>query len=80
LEQTAKSVLILDAVDEISPDYSSKLKMLIRAIRDKTASNICISSGFRYRQELEDIVEKNWFYITALDIRKSVPVLGKVLE
>jgi hypothetical protein len=32
--------------------------MLIRAIRDKTAQKIWISSRFAYRQELEDIVGK----------------------
>jgi len=37
LEQTGKMVIILDGFDEIIPDYSSKVEMLIRAIRDETA-------------------------------------------
>jgi hypothetical protein len=56
LVQIGKMVIILDGYDEISPYYSRKVKMLIKAIRDKTASNIWISSRFPYRQELEDIV------------------------
>jgi hypothetical protein len=58
LEQTGKMVIILDGFDEISPDYNPKVEMLIRTIRDKTASTIWISSRFSYRQELEDIVGK----------------------
>jgi hypothetical protein len=40
LAQTGKIVIILNGFDEISPDYSSEVKMLIRAIRNETASKI----------------------------------------
>jgi hypothetical protein len=80
LEQTAKSVLILDAVDEISPDYSSKVKMIIKAITDETPSNICISSGFRYRQKLEDIVEKIGFTLQPFTSENQIQYLEKYLS
>jgi ankyrin repeat protein len=56
LEQTGKIVILLDGFDEISPGYSSKVERLIREIRDKTSSNVWVSSRFYYRQNLEDIV------------------------
>jgi len=58
LEQTGKMVIILDGFDEISPDYSSNVEVLIKAVRDKTASKIWISSRSSYRHDLEDIVRK----------------------
>ena len=58
LEQTGKMVIILDGFDEISPDYSPKVEILIRVIRDETASKIWISSRFSYRQKLENILGK----------------------
>ena len=58
LEQTGKMVIILDGFDEISPDYSSKVHKLIRAIRDKTACMIWVSSRLFYLQQLEDIMGK----------------------
>ena len=58
LEQTGKMVIILDGFDEISPDYSSKVEMLIREIKEKTSSKIWVSSRLSYRQNLEDIVMK----------------------
>jgi len=57
LKETGKTVIILDGFDEISPYYSSKVKKLISALKDKTASKIWISSRLSYRHELEDIVE-----------------------
>jgi hypothetical protein len=58
LEQTGRMVILLDGFDEISPDYSLKVEMLIRVIRDETAAKICISSRFSYRQELENMLGK----------------------
>jgi predicted NACHT family NTPase len=58
LEETGKMVIIFDGFDEISPYYTSKVNILIRAIRDKTASKILISSRFSYRQNLEDVLIK----------------------
>jgi len=58
LEKTGKMIIILDGFDEISPDYSSKVEILIRGIRDETASKIWISSRSSHRQNLEDILGK----------------------
>jgi ankyrin repeat protein len=58
LEQTGKMVIILDGFDEISPDYSDKVQVLIKAIRDKTASKIWISSRSTFQLNLEDTVGK----------------------
>jgi hypothetical protein len=58
LEQTGKMVIILDGFDEICPHYTPKVNILIRAIRDKTASQILVSSRFSYRQNLENILIK----------------------
>ena len=46
LEKTGKMVIILDGFDEISPNHTPKLNILIRAIRDKTASQISVLSVF----------------------------------
>jgi len=48
LEQTGKMVIILDGFDEISPYYTPKVNILIRVIRDKTASQILVSSRFSH--------------------------------
>jgi len=58
LEETGKMVILLDGFDEISPDFSAKVEILIRTIRDKTASKIWISSRLSCREELENIVGK----------------------
>jgi hypothetical protein len=63
LEQRGKMVIILDGFDEISPYYTPKVNILIRAIRDKTASQILVSTRFSYRQNLEDIVIKLAFML-----------------
>jgi chaperonin GroEL (HSP60 family) len=56
LEQIGKMVIILDGLDEISPYYTPEVNNLIRAIRDKTASQILVSFRFSHWQNLEDIV------------------------
>jgi hypothetical protein len=48
LEPTGKMVIILDDFNEISPYYTPKVNILIRAIRDKTASQIWVSSRFSH--------------------------------
>jgi predicted NACHT family NTPase len=58
LEQSGKVVILLDGFDEISPDYSPKVKKVISALKDKTASKIWISSRFSYQQDLENILGK----------------------
>jgi hypothetical protein len=58
LEHSGKMVIILDGFDEISPDYSPKVNMILRTIIDKTASKIWVSSRLSCRQELEDILVK----------------------
>jgi len=58
LDETNKVVIILDGFDEISPDYSSKVEMLIRELKEKTSSKIWVSSRLSHRQNLEDIVMK----------------------
>jgi hypothetical protein len=58
LDKARKVVIILDGFDEISPYYTPKVNILIRAITDKMASQIFVSSRFSYQQELEDIGKK----------------------
>ena len=58
LEQSGKVVILLDGFDEISPDYSPKVKKVISALKDKTSSKIWISSRFSDRQDLEDMLGK----------------------
>jgi ankyrin repeat protein len=75
LEQTDNMVIILDGFDEISPHYNDKVKMLIKAIRDKTASKIRISSRFLYQQELEEIVGKFAFTLQPFTSENQIQFL-----
>jgi ankyrin repeat protein len=75
LEQTGKMVIILDGLDEISPDYSSKVERLIREIRDKTSSKIWVSSRFYYRQDLEDILVKLAFTLQPFTLENKIEFL-----
>ena len=54
LNQEGKMVILLDDFDQVSPDYSPEVEMLIRAIREGTKSKIWVSSRLSCRQELED--------------------------
>jgi ankyrin repeat protein len=75
LEQTGKMVLLLDGLDEISPDYSSKVERLIKEIRDKTSSKIWISSRFSHRQDLEEIVVKQAFTLQPFTLENKIEFL-----
>jgi len=75
LEHTGKMVIILDGFDEISPLYTPKVNTLIRAIRDKTASQILVSSRFSHRQNLEDIVTKLAFTLQPFTLENQIEVL-----
>jgi len=77
LEQTGKMVIILDGFDEISPRYSPKVNILIRAIRNKTYSQILVSSRFSYRQNLEDIVIKLAFTLQPFTLENQIEFLEK---
>jgi hypothetical protein len=68
-------VVILDGLDKISPDYSLKVEMLIRAIRDKTASKIWISSRFSYSQELENMLGKFVFTLRHFTTENQIQFL-----
>jgi hypothetical protein len=70
-------VIILDGFDEISPDHSRKVEMLIKAIRDETASKIWISSRLSYRQELEDILGKFAFTLQPFTTVNRIKFLEK---
>jgi len=54
LNQEGKMVIILDDFDQVSPDYSPEVEMLLRAIREGTKSKIWVSSRLSCRQKLED--------------------------
>jgi hypothetical protein len=75
LEQTGKMVIILDGFDEISPLYTPKVNILIRAIRDGTASQIFISSRFSCRQNLEDILIKLAFTLQPFSRENQIEFL-----
>jgi hypothetical protein len=75
LEETGKMVIILDGFDEISPDYSPKVEMLIRAIGDKTSSKIWVSSRFSNRQDLEDLMIKLAFTLQPFTTEDQIQFL-----
>jgi ankyrin repeat protein len=75
LKETGQMVIILDGFDEISPDYSRQVEMLVRTLRDKTASKIWISSRFSYRQELEDMLGKFAFTLQPFTPKNRVQFL-----
>jgi hypothetical protein len=75
LEQTGKMVILLDGFDEISPVYNPKDEMLIRTIRNETASKIWISSRFSYLQELEDILGKFSFTLQPFTTENRIQFL-----
>jgi hypothetical protein len=77
LEQTGKMVIILDGFDEISPHYTSKVNTLIRAIRDKMASQIFISSRFSHRQNLEEVLIKVPFTLQPLNLENQIDFLER---
>jgi hypothetical protein len=72
MEQTGKMVIILDGIDEISPLYTPKVNILIRAIREKTASQIFVSSRFSYRQTLEDSLMKVAFTLQPFSLENHI--------
>ena len=74
-EQTGKMVIILDGFDEISPYYTPKVDILIKTIRDNTASQIFVSSRFSYRQNLEDIVIKLAFTLQPFTLENQIEFL-----
>jgi ankyrin repeat protein len=75
MEQRGKMVILLDGFDEISPDYSPKVEMLLRAIREKTASKIWVSSRLSYRQDLEDIMIKLAFTLQPFTAENQITLL-----
>jgi len=75
LQQTGKMVIILDGFDEISPDYSNNVEILIRATRDKTPSTIWISSRLSHRQNLEDILGKFAFTLQPFTTENQIQFL-----
>jgi len=75
LEQAGNMVIILDGFDEISPDYSGKVEILIREISDKSASKIWISSRLSYRQNLEDILGKFAFTLQPFTMENQMQFL-----
>jgi ankyrin repeat protein len=75
LEQTGKMVIILDGFDEISPYYTPKVNIVIREIRDKTASKILVSSRFSYRQNLEHILKKLCFTLQPFRLENQIEFL-----
>ena len=77
LEQTGKMVIILDGFDEISPYYTQKVNTLIKAIRDKTASQIFVSSRFSHRQDLEGTVIKLAFRLQPFTLENQIEFLEK---
>jgi ankyrin repeat protein len=58
LKRTGNVVVILDGFDEISPEYSRKVEVLIREIKERTAAKLWVSSRSSYRLKLEEIMMK----------------------
>ena len=58
LKRTGNVVVLLDGFDEISPEYSRKVDVLIREIKERTAAKLWVSSRSSYRLKLEDIMKK----------------------
>jgi hypothetical protein len=77
LDKAGKIVIILDGFDEISPDYTSKVNILISAITEKTASQVFISSRFSYRQNLEDIGKKLAFTLQPFTPENQIEFLER---
>jgi ankyrin repeat protein len=77
LEQAGKMLIILDGFDEICPSYSPKVSVLIRAIKDKTASRIWVSSRFSHRQYLEDMAIKLAFTLQPFTPENQILFLEK---
>jgi ankyrin repeat protein len=75
LEQRGKMFIILDGFDEISPDYSRNVEILIRTIRDETASKIWISTRSSYWRKLEDIVKKFAFTLQPITPENQINFL-----
>jgi len=75
LEKTGKTVIMLDGFDELSQENRRKVEMLIRSIRDETASKIWVSSRFSYRHELEEIVGKFAFTLQPFTTENKVQFL-----
>jgi predicted NACHT family NTPase len=75
LKDREKMVIILDGFDEISPKYTAKVNNLIRAIREKTASRILVSSRLSHRQSLEEIVENVSFTLQPFTRQKQIEFL-----
>jgi hypothetical protein len=49
---------MLDGFNEISPDYTLKVEMLIKGIMNKIALKLWVSSCFSYQMKLENITMK----------------------
>jgi len=77
LKQAGRMVIILDGFDEINPDYSCKVQILISAIRDETASKIWISSRLSHKQNLEVILEKFAFTLQPFTTENQIQFLEK---
>ena len=58
LKRTGNVVVLLDGFDEISPEYSRKVEVLIREIKERTAAKLWVSSRSSYRLKLEEIMMK----------------------
>ncbi|PNF16237.1 hypothetical protein B7P43_G14914, partial [Cryptotermes secundus] len=75
LEQTGNMVVILDAFDEISPDYSCKVEKLIKEIRERMKSKVWVSSRFSYRVKLEDIMTRFAFTLRPFTQKNQISFL-----
>jgi hypothetical protein len=72
---TGKMVIILDGFDEISPYYTPKVSILMRARGDKRASWILVSSCFSHWQKLEDILLKLAFMLQPFTLENQIEFL-----
>jgi hypothetical protein len=75
LEEEGKMVIVLDGFDEISPYYTLKVNILIRAIRDKTALQILVSSRFSCRQNFGGILIKLAFTLQPFSRENQIEFL-----
>jgi ankyrin repeat protein len=75
LKTTGNMVILLDGFDEISPEYSRKVEVLIREVTERTPSKIWVSSRPSCRLKLQEIMTKFAFTLQPFTRRNQIDFL-----
>ena len=75
LKRTGNVVVLLDGFDEISPEYSRKVEVLITEIKERTAAKLWVSSRSSYRLKLEEIMTKFAFTLQPFTRQNQIDFL-----